>query len=145
MGERVIVRQNSQFETHVLAMDPHNPDDSRFHPVAEVHHLTPYGLLLSGLGSCTAIVLHTYAQHREVALQEVELDLTYDRVFAEDCEQCEGIDEYHEQITEKIRLIGDLTPDEERRLFMVSKHCPIHKMLTQGITVQSSLAEEETT
>ncbi len=143
MGERVIVRQNSEFETQILSRDPHAPDDPQFHPVEEVHHLTPYGMMLSGLGSCTAIVLHTYAQHHGLALQEVELDLTYDRIFADDCEQCEGIDEYQEQIVEKIRLVGDLTAADRRRLLMVSKHCPIHKIITQGITVQSSLVEEE--
>jgi len=141
MGESVIVRQNSMFETEILALDPHNPDDEEFHSVHHVHHLTPYGMLLAGLGSCTAIVLHTYAQHHSVGLDEVELHLTYDRVFAEDCEKCEGIEEYKEQIESLLTLVGDLTPDEERRLLIISRHCPIHKMLAHGIDVQLSLVE----
>lgn len=143
MGERVIVRQNSHFETTILALDPHDPDAHEFHVVDAVHHMTPYGMLLSGLGSCTAIVLHTYAQHHGVALQEVELRLQYDRVFADDCAECEDIEEYREQIEEEIVLAGDLTPQERKRLFLVSRHCPIHKMLTQGIEVRSYLDEEE--
>jgi putative redox protein len=99
-------------------------------------------MLLSGLGSCTAIVLHTYAQHHGVDLQEVELRLNYDRIFADDCVQCEDIQEYREQIEEEITLIGNLTPEERKRLFMVSKHCPIHKMLQHGIEVKSYLGEE---
>jgi putative redox protein len=142
MGERVIVRQNSQFQTQVLALDPHDPDASEFQPVETIHHLTPYGMLLAGLGSCTAIVIHTYAQHHGVDVQEVELRLRYDRVFADDCEECESIEEYIEQIEEEILLIGDLTPAERRRLYMVSKHCPIHKMLSRGIEVKSRLEEE---
>jgi uncharacterized OsmC-like protein len=35
-----------------------------------------------------------------------------------------------------------LTPAERRRLYMVSKHCPIHKMLSRGIEVKSRLEEE---
>lgn len=142
MGESVIVRQNSKFETEILALDPHDPAASQFHPVENVYHLTPYGMLLAGLGSCTAIVLHTYAQHHGVDLQEVELQLEYNRVFADDCVECEGIQEYREQIGEEIVLVGDITPQERKRLFAVSKHCPIHKMLAGGIKVQSRLAGE---
>jgi uncharacterized OsmC-like protein len=140
LGESVIVHQNSDFETDILARDPHDPDAQQFYPVDDVNQLTPYGLLLSGLGSCTAIVLHTYAQHHGVDLQEVELRLKYDRVFADDCVQCESIQEYKEQIEAEITLIGNLTPEEHKRLLMVSGHCPIHKMLTHGIEVKSHLA-----
>jgi putative redox protein len=142
MGESVIVRQNSDFETRILAQDPHDPDAHQFYPADDVRQLTPYGMLLSGLGSCTTVVLHTYAQHHGVDLQEVELRLKYDRVFADDCAQCEEIQEYREQIEEEITLIGNLTPEERKRLFMVSKHCPIHKMLQHGIEVKSYLGEE---
>lgn len=142
MGESVIVRQNSEFETEILALNPHDPDDHQFHRVEDVRYLTPYGMLLAGLGSCTAIVIHTYAQHHGVNLREVELRLSYDRVFGDDCLQCEGIDEYREQITEEIVLTGVLTPQERKRLFAVSKHCPIHKMLKSGVEVLSGLAEE---
>lgn len=142
MGERVIVHQNSDFETAILAADPHDPDAENFHPVADISQLTPYGMLLAGLGSCTAIVLHTYAQHHDVHLDEVELRLQYDRVFAEDCEDCEGIEEYREQIKEEIALVGELALEERKRLFIVSGHCPIHKMLLHGIEVRSYLAED---
>jgi putative redox protein len=141
MGESVIVRQNSQFETEVKAQDPHNPDDPEFYPAGDIHQLTPYGLLLAGLGSCTTIILHTYAQYHDVPLAEVEIHLEYDRIFADDCKDCEEIEAYEEQIDMQIALFGNLTPEERHRLFVVSKHCPIHKMLAQGITVKSQLME----
>jgi putative redox protein len=142
MGEKVIVRQNSRFETEILALDPHDPDAHHFYPVGDVRQLTPYGMLLAGLGSCTAVILHTYAQHHSVDLRDVELRLQYDRVFADDCEDCERIEEYREQIEAEIALTGELTPKEQRRLFLASRHCPVHKILTGGIKVQSRLAEE---
>ena len=141
MGESIIVRQNSRFETEILALDPHDPDAHHFYPVGDVRQLTPYGMLLAGLGSCTAIVLHTYAQHHTVDLHEVELRLQYDRVFADDCKDCEGIEEYREQIEVEIVLTGELVPQERQKLFRVSRHCPIHKVLKQGIEVQSRLAK----
>lgn len=142
MAERVIVRQNRLFETEILAQDPHNPDAGEFEPVAAIHHLTPYGMLLAGLGSCTTIVLHTYAQYHDVPLDEVEITLSYDRVFAEDCENCEEIDEYTEQIGEEMRLIGNLTSAEKKKLHVISRHCPIHQMLLHGIEVHSQLAPD---
>jgi len=144
MAERVIVRQNRMFETEILAADPHVPDSDHLHPVEYVHQLTPYGMLLVGLAACTAIVLHTYAQYHDVALDEVELRAQYDRVFAEDCENCEGIEEYKEQIEEEIVLTGDLTPQERSRLLVISRQCPIHKMVSHGIEVKSHLAEGPT-
>ena len=140
MGEKIIVRQNSRFETEILALDPH--DAHHFYPVGDVRQLTPYGMLLAGLGSCTAVILRTYAQHHSVDLSEVELRLQYDRVFADDCEDCEGIEEYREQVEVEIALSGELTPQERKRLLRVSRHCPIHKILKQGIEVQSRLAED---
>jgi uncharacterized OsmC-like protein len=143
MGEHVIVRQDSLFETEILAQDPHDPDIKALEPVGSIHHLTPYGMLLAGLGSCTAIVLYTYAQYHDVALDKVELQLEYDRIFEDDCQDCEGIEEYKEQIAEQITLVGDLTAADRKKLFAISKHCPIHQMLLHGIEVRSSLAPNE--
>lgn len=142
MGERVIVRQDSNFITHTLAVDPHDPQSDELEEVHHVNQLTPYGMLMASLGSCTAIVLHTYAQHHGVALDEVELRLEYDRVFAEDCEECEDIEEYREHFEQEIALTGDLTSKERERLYAVSRHCPIHKIVSRGVEVRSYLAED---
>ena len=142
MGERVIVRQDNNFQTEFLAADPHVPDEGALEPVDSVHGLTPYGMLLAGLGSCTGIVLHTYAQYHDVPLESVELRISYDRVFTDDCEDCENVDEYEELIELEIALIGEeLTKTDRTKLMAISKHCPIHKILAHGISVQSTQAE----
>ena len=142
MTERVIVRQNNRFETQFLAIDPHHPDSQEFEEAEYIHELTPYGMFLAGLAGCTAIVLHTYAQNHEVALEGVELRLKYDRIFDDDCENCEDIEGYTEQIEEEIVLIGDLDENERNKLFMISKQCPIHRMIEDGIEVQSRLVRD---
>ena len=37
----------------------------------------PFGLLLSGLGACTAITLRMYAEHQSWPLASVDVELTY--------------------------------------------------------------------
>ena len=141
MGEHIVVRQDREFITTILAADPHKPDSEELHEVHHIHELTPYGMLMVSLASCTGIVLHTYAQHHGIDLQEVSFDLQYDRIFAEDCVECEDIDGYKERIDEAISLNGDLTDRDRDRLYAVSHHCPIHKILTDGMEVDSYLEE----
>jgi putative redox protein len=139
MAEKVIVRQNNNFQIEFQAVDPHDPDSDDFQSVEEIHSLTPYGMLLASLGSCTAIVMHTYAQHHGLDLQEAELTLEYERIFEEDCENCEEIDEYKEQIEERISLTGELTSAERDRLLHIAHQCPIYKMLQSGMELTSVL------
>lgn len=143
MAEIVVVRQNSNLEVEFLAADTESPDvEARgLKPVHAIHELTPYGLVLAGLGSCTTILLHSYAHHHGVNLQEVELRVSYERVFARDCEDCEAIEEYTEQIDAEVALTGDLDEKERNKLFLISKHCPVHKILHDGIETVFRLAE----
>lgn len=142
MGERVVVRQDRNFITQVLAVDPHEPESEELQQVNHIHQLTPYGMLMTSLGSCTAIVLHTYAQHHDIGLEQVEIDLEYSRVFAEDCADCEEIDEYKERIRQEVSVRGDLADRDRDRLRAISRHCSIHKILAHGLDVDSHLAEE---
>ncbi len=142
MAEEVIVRQNNEFEIVIEALVQHGHEhdqkrEPEFQSIADIRHLTPYGMLLAGLGSCTTVVLHTYAQYHDVDLHEAEVRVSYDRVFADDCQDCEGIDEFHELIDVAVVLTGDLTAAERKRLHNVARHCSIHKMLEQGIEVRT--------
>lgn len=140
MSERIVIRQNNRFETEFEAADPHDLQ-GKLSSVAGIHQLTPYGMLLAGLGSCTALVLHTYAQNHGLGLSQVELRLTYDRIFDDDCENCEIIEQYREVIQEEIVLTGDFDQVTRQKLYQISKQCPIHKMLESGVEVNSSLVE----
>lgn len=139
MAETVVVRQNSRLETEFLAADPQVPESTP-QPVSHLHSVTPYGMMLNSLGACTTLVLHTYAQNHGLALELVEIRLQYRRVFMEDCEECETIDRYDEEILEEIALSGALSEREREKLFRIAHHCPIYKMYQDGITVKSRLA-----
>ena len=142
MAERIVFRQTNTYETEVSALlEGHLAKDAQLHAVMEIVELNPYGMLLGGLGGCTSAVLHTYAEHHHLDLWEVTIVLTYDRVFKEDCENCENIDRYDESIEEHISLSGNLSQEQRDKLFQISHHCPIQKMLINGVEVKSRLVE----
>jgi len=143
MAERVIVKQDSQFRTRFLAADPEDATSVEFETVEDIHQLTPYGMLLSSLASCTALVLHTFAQHHDLALKEVEIHASYDRVFRDDCENCEEDQKYREEVSEKILLNGDLSQSDRDKLLRIAHHCPIYQMMKPGILINTSLIERK--
>ncbi|WP_420317026.1 alpha/beta fold hydrolase [Ekhidna sp.] len=90
---------------------------------------TPYGYLLSGLGACTAMTLRMYADHKKIDLQEVEVKLTHDKVHKLDGENSESSKGKIDQIKRKIKLTGDLTDEQRKRLIEIADRCPVHKTL----------------
>jgi len=143
MAEKVIIRQKRNFETEIQALDPHDSEGQEFFYVEDARQLTPYGMLLTSLGACTAIVVNTYAQNHGVDLQKIELRLTYSRDFNEDCENCTEIEKYEEHIEYETFFQGDLSEQDIQRLFQVSRACSIHKMLEDGVQIDSRLGERE--
>lgn len=48
----------------------------------------PYGLLLSSLAACKVMTVQMYARRKQWPLEEVKIQLDYQRVKAKDCEDC---------------------------------------------------------
>jgi len=135
MSERIIVRQNRRLEVEILAAETEGERAGEMRAVGSIHELTPYGLLLAGLGTCTAVVVHTYARSHDVSLERVEVVVEYTRDFQEDCEHCEEIEDYEEAILEEVRFEGSLDGEERDTLERVAGLCSIRKMLESGVPV----------
>lgn len=93
--------------------------------------LTPYELILGGLGACTSITLKMYAQRKGWKLDDVDvkLDMTVTR------------DEVP-VITRKIKVRGELTPEQCERLLQIANVCPVHKLLNNSIQIDSALFDD---
>jgi putative redox protein len=95
---------------------------------------TPYELLLGGLAACTCITLSMYAQRKKMALEGISVGYTFDRVHADDVEDCDDPKSgYIEQVTTEIDIRGDFTDAERRRLESIAVRCPVHKTLEHGL------------
>lgn len=90
---------------------------------------SPYGYLLAALGTCTSMTLRMYADFKKIKLDEVEVILTHDKVHMRDGEISEQPGGKIDQIKRLIRLEGDLTPEQRKRLIEIADRCPVHKTI----------------
>ena len=86
--------------------------------------LSPNDFLLSSLGSCTSITLRMYARLKKIPLGKIIITLNRGE---------------NGEIDRKIELMGDLTSEQKNRLFEISNKCPIHKVLTNSVKINSKL------
>jgi putative redox protein len=101
---------------------------------------TPYDLLLSALGACTAITLRLYATQKKWPLEGIEVHLSHQRVHEHDCEQCEDPGQMLEQVRKELHLLGPLTEKQRQRLEAISQKCPVQKTLMSGLRIVTELA-----
>ncbi|GAB2960183.1 hypothetical protein GCM10027048_29650 [Hymenobacter coalescens] len=105
---------------------------------------TPYDLLLSALGACTAITLRLYATQKKWPLTGIEVRLRHRRVHLNDCLTCEAGDARLDEIHKELRLLGELSEEQRRRLEQISEKCPVQKTLLAGVRISTTLLPAET-
>jgi putative redox protein len=116
-------------------------------PVPEGDDLgpSPYELLLSALGACTSMTLLMYARRKGWPLEQVQIELTHDRVHADDCADCEDDGSRIEVIRRQIVLIGALTEEQQARLHEIAERCPVHRTLASAVRIEDTFFAEGAT
>ena len=92
---------------------------------------TPYDLLSSALGACTAMTLRLYADRKGWPLRQALVRVVHRR---------EGLDR-RDSFAREIVLEGDLTSEERRRLVEIAERCPVHRTLGRGSEIVTVLAD----
>src|SRR5262249_2539287 len=87
----------------------------------------PCGLVLAGLGACTAMTLRLYAERKALPLERVTIELRHSRIHAADCEDCETKEGMIDRIERAITLRGPLDAEQRRRLLEIADKCPVHR------------------
>ena len=99
--------------------------------------MTPYGFLSAGLGACTSMTIRMYARRKKWPLDHVSVDVSHDKVHAQDADNGEGfrIDTFRREI----RLEGELDDAQRARLLEIADRCPVHRTLEHGAQVETVL------
>ncbi len=139
--EVVTVRMQSDYSVGYTALHPQAGDEST--EVEEIGQLTPYGMVLAGIGTCTGILLHSYAAARKFPLAEALLTLRYGRDARKDCADCPEIETGKDRIEIALELVGDLSEEQSRRLADLAHRCPVGRMVSEGTPVVITTASPD--
>jgi putative redox protein len=90
---------------------------------------SPKELLLSALAACTSATLRMYANHKGWDLQTVDLEMDLERNESANITT----------IIRKLHLTGNLDDTQRARLLSVANSCPVHKILSNPIAIQTEL------
>jgi putative redox protein len=102
---------------------------------------SPYDFLLTALGTCTSMTVKMYADFKKIPLEQVTVTLNYDKVHAQDCENCENDTALMDHIDRKIELKGTLTDEQRDKLLEIANKCPVHRTLTSKILITTELVK----
>ena len=102
--------------------------------------MSPYQFLSAGLAACTSMTIRMYARRKRWPLQHVFVDVTHDKVHAQDCDTCEALIGKVDQFKRVVHLHGALDAEQRTRLLEIADKCPVHRTLEGEISVLTLLA-----
>ena len=89
---------------------------------------TPMELLASSLAACTSITLRMYADRKEWSLESVEVTVDIEANNTESL------------FNRVIILKGNLSQEQTDKLLDIANHCPVHKILSNTISIHTTLS-----
>ena len=101
---------------------------------------TPYGLVSAGLGACTSMTIRMYARRKKWPLAHVAVDVEHAKTHAPDAE-AEDATSKIDVFRRRIRLEGDLSEDQRRKLLEIANRCPVHRTLESSVRVETELED----
>jgi uncharacterized OsmC-like protein len=89
---------------------------------------TPHEIVCAGLGACTVQTVRLYADRKAWPLERIEVDVQETRAAGRKT-----------RFTRAIRFFGPLDETQTARLLEIADHCPVHRTLTEGAEVETTL------
>ncbi len=92
---------------------------------------TPIEYLLSAIGSCVAITLRMYAEHKGWDLGKITVDVSQETETTPD-----GI---KKSLLENISFENEITNDQRKRLLNIAGKCPVVKMVKTETMIETAI------
>jgi len=89
--------------------------------------MTPMEILASSLAACTCITLRMYANRKQWDVQTIETNIDIESIDTQTI------------FERKISFTGTLSTEQTERLLHIANHCPVHKLLTHTIKINTSI------
>ncbi len=104
---------------------------------------TPYDFLSIALGSCTAMTLRMYTDRKDLQLGRITVDVTHEKVHADDCIDCgEGREGRIDRFERFINVADtELDPVIRDKLVEIAGKCPVHRTLESSSVVATKFSQ----
>lgn len=89
----------------------------------------PEQLLAASLAACTSITLRMYADRKGYAVESIEVDVIMQRDKEMNITN----------INRKINIVGAATDEEKAKMLAIANNCPVHKILSNKIAINTEL------
>ncbi len=134
--------KDDTFTTHLklgdhnfIADEPTNFGGNNYGP-------SPYEFLSAGLAACTVMTIQMYARRKKWEVENVSCHINYSKEHAVDCEHCEEDSAKIDTFTREIKLLGNLSEEQKKKLLEIADKCPVHRTLHTKTQVITKLIEE---
>lgn len=110
---------------------------------------SPYDFLSASLGTCTSMTLRMYADRKGLPLDRVKVEVSHDKLHADDCLACTEADADRladskgmiDRFDRAITLEGDLDEQQRGQLLSIADRCPVHRTLESASVIVTRLSE----
>lgn len=100
---------------------------------------SPYDLLLASVGTCTAMTLKMYADHKKWKVTKIDVHLNHSKIHADDCETCENTGSKIDVIDRIIEVEGEIEEHQRQKLLEIADKCPVHRTLHNTIQINTRM------
>lgn len=100
---------------------------------------SPYELVSAGLSACTVMTVQMYVKRKKWPLENVEVHTSYQKLHADDCQNCDSSESKIDTFQRAIKLTGDLDDKQIARIMEIADKCPVHKTLKSEINIVTTL------
>ena len=100
---------------------------------------SPYELVSAGLSACTVMTIQMYAKRKKWPLENVEVHTSYQKLHADDCQNCDSSEAKIDTFQRTIKLTGTLDDKQITRIMEIADKCPVHRTLKNEIKIATTL------